>query len=70
MPALNIVTVVLETVQMLAVVDVTVTVRSDDAVGETLNVLDDQARSFRAAKVIDCDAWEILKLCDAEAAGL
>jgi hypothetical protein len=64
------VTVNAETVQTAVVVEVNETARSDEAVGATVKVLADHARSVGAEKVIDCEACEIAKLRETEVAEL
>jgi hypothetical protein len=59
-----------ETVHTTVVEDVNVTARSDEAVGATMKVLADHGRSVGAAKVIDCEACEIVKLRETEVAAL
>ena len=69
-PAFTMVTVNDETVHTAVVEDVNVTARSDEAVGATMKVLADHGRSVGAAKVIDCEAREIVKLWETETAEL
>jgi hypothetical protein len=69
-PAFTMVTVNDETVQTAVVVEVNETARSDEAVGATVKVLVDHARSVGVAKVIDCEACEIVKLREIEVAAL
>jgi hypothetical protein len=69
-PAFTIVTVNDETVQTAVVVEVNETARPDEAVGATVKVLDDHGRSAGVAKVIDCEACEIIKLRETEGAAL
>ena len=69
-PAFTMVTVNDETVQTAVVVEVNETARSDEAVGATVKVLADHARSVGAEKVIDCEACEITKLREIEFAAL
>jgi hypothetical protein len=69
-PAFTMVTVNDETVQTAVVVEVNETARSDEAVGATVKVLADHGRSVGAAKVIDCEACEIVKLRETETAAL
>ena len=59
-----------EMVQTAVVAEVNDTVRSDEAVVATVKVLADHGRSVGAAKVIDCEAWEIVKLRETEVAAL
>jgi hypothetical protein len=59
-----------ETVQTAVVVEVNETERSDEAIGATVKVLADHARSTGAEKVIDCEACEIVKLREIEVAAL
>ena len=69
-PAFSIDTVIPETVQTSVESDVSVTVNSDVAVGATSNVVADHERFVMAAKVMDCEACEISKLCDSDVAAL
>ena len=69
-PAFTMVTVNDETVQTAVVVEVNETERSDEAVGATVKVLADHARSVGVAKMIDCEACEIVKLREIEVAAL
>ena len=69
-PAFTMVTVNDETVQTAVVVEVNETARSDEAVGATVKVLADHARSVGAEKAIDCEACEIVKLREIEVAAL
>ena len=69
-PAFTMVTVNDETVQIPVDVEVNETARSDEAVGATVKVLADHERSVGAAKVIDCEACEIVKLRETEVAAL
>jgi hypothetical protein len=69
-PAFTMVTVNDETVQIPVDVEVNETARSDEAVGATVKVLADHGRSVGAAKVIDCEACEIVKLRVTETAPL
>jgi hypothetical protein len=59
-----------ETVQTAVVVELNEMARPDEAVGATVNVLADHARSAGAEKVIDCEACEIAKLRETELAAL
>ena len=54
--------------QTAAVVDVSVTVNDDEALGASVNGVADQARSAGSVKVIVWDACEISRLCVTETA--
>ena len=56
------------TVQTAVVVDVSVTVNDDDALGASVNGVADHGRSAGSAKVIGWDACEISRLCVTETA--
>jgi hypothetical protein len=57
-----------DTVQTAAVVDVSVTVNDDEALGASVNGVADQARSAGSAKAIVWAACEISRLCVTETA--
>ena len=69
-PAFTMVMVVPETVHTALVVEATVVVSPEVAVGVTLNVVEDHDRLARAPNEIACVACVMSKLCDTAVAPL